>query len=175
MLFATLWLHELIIRSSKWLSVIQFNSIQVYLCSAFHDTNRCKAALQKILSFYIIFRSRLLVVTMAEMYSKNHAVSYKLHVINQTVNTINCNDYVLWLSKSYHLGNWNEYFCTFIIVLCRNVYWQVDLIIKGKNINCTLVCTSHHTICIQKKIVCTVSVWLLLSKTKTQNIKNYFQ
>ncbi len=61
--------------------VIQFNcSIQVYLYSAFHDTNRCKAALQKVLSFYIIFRSRLLVVTMAEMYSKNHAVSYKLHV-----------------------------------------------------------------------------------------------
>ncbi len=64
---------------------VQFNSIQVYY---FHDTNRCKAALQKILSFYIIFRSRLLVVTMAEMYSKNHAVRYKLHVIKQTVNTL---------------------------------------------------------------------------------------
>ncbi len=74
------------------------NSIQVYLYSAFHDTNRCKAALQKILSFYIIFRSRLLVVTMAEMYSKNHAVSYRLHVIKQTVNTINCNDYMLRLN-----------------------------------------------------------------------------
>ncbi len=35
---------------------------------------------------------------MAEMYSKNHAVSYKLHVIKQTVNTINCNDYMLWLN-----------------------------------------------------------------------------
>ncbi len=36
-----------------------------------------------MLRFYIIFRSRLLMVTnMAEMYSKNHAVSYKLH--NQT-------------------------------------------------------------------------------------------
>ncbi len=46
----------------------------------------------KMLSFYIIFRSRLLVVTMAEMYCKNHAVSYKLHVIKQTVNTINCNE-----------------------------------------------------------------------------------
>ncbi len=34
-------------------------------------------------------------VTMTEMYSKNHAVSYKLHVIKQTVNTINCNDYML--------------------------------------------------------------------------------
>ncbi len=45
--------------------------------------------------FYIIFRSMLLVVTMAEMYSTNHAVSYKLHVIKQTVNTINCNDYML--------------------------------------------------------------------------------
>ncbi len=43
-----------------------FNSIQVYLYSAFHETNR-------LLSFYIIFRSRLLVVTMAEMYGKNHA------------------------------------------------------------------------------------------------------
>ncbi len=31
---------------------------------------------------------------MAEMYSKNHAVSYKLHIIKQTVNTINCNDYM---------------------------------------------------------------------------------
>ncbi len=37
-------------------------------------------------------------VTMAEMYSKNHAVSYKLHVIKQTVNTINCNDYMLRLN-----------------------------------------------------------------------------
>ncbi len=37
-------------------------------------------------------------VTMAEMYSKNHAVSYKLHVIKQTVNTINCNDYMLQLN-----------------------------------------------------------------------------
>ncbi len=27
---------------------IQFNSIQVYLYSAFHDANHCKAALQKI-------------------------------------------------------------------------------------------------------------------------------
>ncbi len=41
----------------------EFNSIK--------KTNHCKAALQKILS---IFRSRLLVVTIAEMYSKNHAV-----------------------------------------------------------------------------------------------------
>ncbi len=73
-------------------------SFQVYLYSAFHDSNRCKAALQKILSFYIIFSSRLLVVTMAEMYSKNHAVSYKLHIIKQTVNTINYNDYMLWLN-----------------------------------------------------------------------------
>ncbi len=30
-------------------------------------------------------------MTMTEMYSKNHAVSYKLHAIKQTVNTINCN------------------------------------------------------------------------------------
>ncbi len=50
-------------------------SIQVYLYSAFYDTNRCKAALQKMLSSYIIFRSRLLVVTTAEMYSKNHAAT----------------------------------------------------------------------------------------------------
>ncbi len=75
-----------------------FNSIQVYLYSTFHDTNHCNAALQKYLSFYIIFRSRLLVVTMAEMYSKNHAVSYKLHVIKQTVNTINSNDGMLRLN-----------------------------------------------------------------------------
>ncbi len=60
-------------------------SIQLY--SAFHDTNHCKAALQKIFSFYIIFKSRLLVVTIAEMYSKNHAVSYKWHVIKQTLLT----------------------------------------------------------------------------------------
>ncbi len=37
-------------------------------------------------------------VTLAEMYSKNHAVSYKLHIIKQTVNTINCNDYMLQLN-----------------------------------------------------------------------------
>ncbi len=74
---------------------VRNNSIQVYLYSAFHDTNRCKAALQKMLRFYIIFRSRLLVT---EMYNKNHAVSYKLHVIKQTVNTINCNDYMLRLN-----------------------------------------------------------------------------
>ncbi len=35
---------------------------------------------------------------MAEMYSKNHAVGYKWHVIKQTVNTINCNDYMLGLN-----------------------------------------------------------------------------
>ncbi len=74
-----------------------FNSIQVYLFSTFHDTNHCNAALQKNVSFYIIFRSRFLVVTMAEMYSKNHAVSYKLHVIKQTVNTINSNDVAIKL------------------------------------------------------------------------------
>ncbi len=55
------------------IQVVFYDSIQVYLYSAFHDTNHCKAALQKIVSFYIIFRSRLLVVIMAEMYSKNHA------------------------------------------------------------------------------------------------------
>ncbi len=34
---------------------------------------------------------------MAEMYSKNQSVSYisyKLHIIKQTVKTINCNDYM---------------------------------------------------------------------------------
>ncbi len=31
---------------------------------------------------------------MTEMYSKNHAVSDKTHIIKQLVNTINCNDYV---------------------------------------------------------------------------------
>ncbi len=35
---------------------------------------------------------------MAEKYSKNHAVSYKLHIIKQTVNTINCNDYIVRLN-----------------------------------------------------------------------------
>ncbi len=51
-----------------------------------------KAALQKMLCLYIIFRSRLLVVTMIEMYSTNHAVSYK-KACNQTdVNSINCSD-----------------------------------------------------------------------------------
>ncbi len=65
-------------------------TIQVYLYSAFHDTNHCKAALQNV-CFYIIFRSRLLVT---EMYSKNHAVSYKPHVIKQMENNINWRDYV---------------------------------------------------------------------------------
>ncbi len=81
----------------------QISSIQVYLYSTFNDTNRCKAALQEILSIYIIFRSMLLMVTVTEMYSKNHAVSYKLYVIKQTVNTINCNDYMLWLNLSQRL------------------------------------------------------------------------
>ncbi len=75
-------------RIFEFPSSLFFLSIQVYLYSAFHDTNHCKAASQKILSFYIIFRSRLLVVIMAEIYGMNHAVSYKLHVIKQTVNTI---------------------------------------------------------------------------------------
>ncbi len=35
---------------------------------------------------------------MAEMYSKNHAVCYKLHIIKQMVNTVNCNDYMLRLN-----------------------------------------------------------------------------
>ncbi len=56
-----------------------------------------------MLSFYIIFSSRLLVLTMAEMYSKNHAVSNKLHVIKLTVNTINCNDYMLRLNLQHNL------------------------------------------------------------------------
>ncbi len=45
-----------------------------------------------MLSFYIIFRSRLLEVTMTEMYSKNHAVSYKLHVIKRwrLLTAMNC-------------------------------------------------------------------------------------
>ncbi len=82
-----------------------FYSIQVYLYSDFHDNNRWKAALQKMLSFYIIFRSMLLVVTMAEMCSKNHAVSYKLHIIKQTVNTINCNYYMLQLNIAIAMFN----------------------------------------------------------------------
>ncbi len=41
------------------------NSIQVYLYSAFHHTNNCKVALFIFLRFYMIFRCRLLVVTMA--------------------------------------------------------------------------------------------------------------
>ncbi len=36
---------------------------------------------------------------MAEIYSKNHAVSYKLHAIKKMVNTINWNYYVLQLRK----------------------------------------------------------------------------
>ncbi len=34
---------------------VKFNSNQVYLYSTFHNTNHGKAALQKILSFYIIY------------------------------------------------------------------------------------------------------------------------
>ncbi len=37
--------------------VCEFNSIQVYLYSAFHNTNHGKAALQKNVSFYNIFSS----------------------------------------------------------------------------------------------------------------------
>ncbi len=62
-----------------------------------------KQLYRKLISFYIIFMSRLLVVTMAEMYSKNHTVSYKLHVIKQTVNTINCNDYMLRLNVAIQI------------------------------------------------------------------------
>ncbi len=47
-----------------------------------------------MLSFYIIFKSRLLVLTMTGMYSKNHAVSYKLHLIKKMVNIVNCNGYI---------------------------------------------------------------------------------
>ncbi len=91
-----LWLHNIfILLKNKSIWEIYEPRIQD---PRFHNTNRCKAALQNILRFYIIFRSRLLVVTMAEMYSKNHAVSYKLHVIKQTMNTINCNDYMLRLN-----------------------------------------------------------------------------
>ncbi len=36
-----------------------------------------------MLRFYIIFKSRLLVLTMAGMYSKNHAVSLQI-TLNQT-------------------------------------------------------------------------------------------
>ncbi len=39
------------------------SQIQVYLYSAFHDTNRCKAALQEI-NFYNIFSCSLSVMTM---------------------------------------------------------------------------------------------------------------
>ncbi len=42
-------------------------------------------------------------VTMAEMYSKNHAVSYKLHIIKQMVNTMNCNDYMLQLNFATYI------------------------------------------------------------------------
>ncbi len=53
-----------------WPSHIMSDMIYaLFVYSAFHDTNHCKAALEKILSFYVIFRSRLLVVTVAEMYS----------------------------------------------------------------------------------------------------------
>ncbi len=37
-------------------------------------------------------------MTMAEMYSKTHAVSYKLYIIKQTVDTINCKDFMLRLN-----------------------------------------------------------------------------
>ncbi len=62
----SLWLFV----NSYWIAFLQFNSGLFVL----RNTNRWKVALQKILSFYIIFRSWLLVVTVAEMYSK---VSYE--------------------------------------------------------------------------------------------------
>ncbi len=65
------------------------NSIQVYLSSAFHDTSHCKAALQKMLSFYIILMSRLLVVTMPEMYSK--IMQLVINVIEQTFDIVERN------------------------------------------------------------------------------------
>ncbi len=46
-------------------------------------------------------------VTMAEMYSKNQAVSYKLHVIKQMVNTFNCNDYMLRLNLAVAIKRCN--------------------------------------------------------------------
>ncbi len=49
-------------------------------------------AIQAIHFFSLCILFSILVVTMAEMYSKNHAVSYKSHLIKQTVNTINCHD-----------------------------------------------------------------------------------
>ncbi len=42
------------------------SQIQVYLYSAFHDTNRCKAALQEI-NFYNIFSCSLSVMTIKLM------------------------------------------------------------------------------------------------------------
>ncbi len=59
----------------------QFNSCLFY--SAFHDTNRCKqSSFTENESFYVTFRSNLSVVSgcqgdvhLAEMHSKNHAIS----------------------------------------------------------------------------------------------------
>ncbi len=60
---------------------VQYNSIQVYMYSAFHDANRCKGALQKIKvsTLYLVIAYQWWLsqvdVHMAEMYSKNQAVS----------------------------------------------------------------------------------------------------
>ncbi len=43
---------------------------------------------------------------MTEMYSKNHAVRYKLHVIKQTVDIINYNDYMLRISHVSFKNFW---------------------------------------------------------------------
>ncbi len=47
----------------------------VYLYSAFHDANRCKAALQKIKVSTLYLVIAQVDVHMAEMYGKNQAVS----------------------------------------------------------------------------------------------------
>ncbi len=55
---------------------------------------------------------------MTEIYSKNHAVSYKLHVIKQTVNPINCNDYMLRLNVLYVV----------LRLASSEVFWGVSII-----------------------------------------------
>ncbi len=88
-----------------------FNSIQVYLCGAFHDTNFSKAALQK--SFYLIFNISLSVSSLCP-YGRN------LQQKSCTVNTINS----YWLYAAIKLtAKCGSFVCYFRVGIIRGALW----------------------------------------------------
>ncbi len=91
-----------------------FNSIQVYLCGAFHDANFSKAALQK--SFYIIFNCNLSVVSMSSWCPYGRNVQQK----SCTVNTINS----YWLYATIKLtAKCGSFVCCFRVGIIRGALW----------------------------------------------------